>query len=55
MDLSGDGPGYFQTYTFDHDRQSMVRFLDNAKGIEQGEVGGAESVFDQISTVSVLC
>jgi len=48
--LDVGGPGYFQTYTFNHDKQSIVRFLDNAKGIEQGDVGGAESVFDQLTT-----
>jgi hypothetical protein len=24
-----NGPGYFQTYTFNHNKQSIVRFLDN--------------------------
>jgi len=24
-----DGPGYFQTYTFNHDKQSLVRFFDS--------------------------
>jgi len=48
--LDVNGPGYFQTYTFDHDRQSMVRFLDNAKGVQEGDIGGAESVFDQLAT-----
>jgi hypothetical protein len=27
--LSPEGPGYFQTYTFDHAKRSIVRFLDN--------------------------
>ena len=52
--LDVNGPGYFQTYTFDHDRQSMVRFLDNANGVQEGDIGGAESVFDQLATVSTL-
>eukprot|EP00526_Cylindrotheca_closterium_P005694 CAMPEP_0113632868 /NCGR_PEP_ID=MMETSP0017_2-20120614/17093_1 /TAXON_ID=2856 /ORGANISM="Cylindrotheca closterium" /LENGTH=559 /DNA_ID=CAMNT_0000543459 /DNA_START=236 /DNA_END=1915 /DNA_ORIENTATION=- /assembly_acc=CAM_ASM_000147 len=27
--LDKNGPGYFQTYTFNHGKQSIVRFLDN--------------------------
>ena len=54
LDLSGTGPGYFQTYTFEHDRQSIVSFLDNAKDVEGGEIGSAESVFGQLSNVSFL-
>jgi hypothetical protein len=27
--LDKKGPGYFQTYTFNHNKQSIVRFLDN--------------------------
>ncbi|CAJ1940298.1 unnamed protein product [Cylindrotheca closterium] len=27
--LDQNGPGYFQTYTFNHNKQSIVRFLDN--------------------------
>lgn len=48
--LDVNGPGYFQTYTFDHDRQSMVRFLNNANGVQEGDIGGAKSVFDQLAT-----
>jgi len=33
-----DGPGYFQTYTFNHERLSLVRFLDS-----QYERAGAKS------------
>ena len=52
-----DGPGYFQTYTFDHAKLSLVRFLDNqypsAKGVqlletaeeEEKEDGGIVSSF----------
>jgi len=47
--LDPNGPGAFQTYTFDHDKQSMVRFLDNVKELK-GEVGGADSVFNRLTT-----
>lgn len=47
--LDPNGPGFFQTYTFDHDKQSMVRFLDNVKEVKGG-VGGADSVFDRLTT-----
>merc|ERR1712127_875813 len=50
VNLDKDGPGYFQTYTFEHDRQSMVRFLDNAKEIQQGTIGPTDSVLDQLSS-----
>ena len=50
--FSTNGPGYFQTYTFNHDRQSLVKFLDSAKDIEQGTIGPADSVVEQLSSVS---
>lgn len=53
--LDKDGPGYFQTYTFNHDRQSLVRFLDNAKEIQQGGIGPTGNLFDQISNVRRIC
>ena len=49
--LDADGPGFFQTYTFNHDRQSLVRFLDNAKEIQQGGIGPTGNLFDQLSNV----
>ena len=48
-------PGYFQTYTFDHDKNSLVRFLDSAKVIEKGTAGSAEDVTRQIQGVSHNC
>mmetsp|Transcript_12752 Transcript_12752/g.19256 ORF Transcript_12752/g.19256 Transcript_12752/m.19256 type:complete len:580 (-) Transcript_12752:35-1774(-) len=42
-----DAPGYFQTYTFDHDINSMVRFLDNAKTVEEGSMGPTEEIVNQ--------
>ena len=45
-------PGYFQTYTFDHDKNSLVRFLDNAKKIERGTAGSTEDIQRQIQGVS---
>ncbi len=45
-------PGFFQTYTFDHDKNSLVRFLDSAKLIERGTAGSAEDVTRQIQGVS---
>jgi hypothetical protein len=51
--MDKNGPGYFQTYTFDFDKQSMVRFLDNAKDIQQGTIGPTDSVIDQISNEAV--
>ena len=51
---SRDSPGYFQTYTFNHDRQSLVRFLDNAKEIQQGSIGPTSNLLDQLSNVSLL-
>ena len=53
--LDKDGPGYFQTYTFNHDRQSLVRFLDNAKEIQQGGIGPTGNLLDQISNVRRIC
>lgn len=53
--LDKDGPGYFQTYTFNHDRQSLVRFLDNAKEIQQGGIGPTGNLFDQLSNVRRIC
>lgn len=50
--LSRDSPGYFQTYTFNHDRQSLVRFLDSAKEIQQGSIGPTSNLLDQLSNVS---
>ena len=50
--LSADGPGFFQTYTFNHDRQSLVRFLDSAKEIQQGSIGPTSNLLDQLSNVS---
>lgn len=47
--LEQDGPGFFQTYTFNHDRQSLVRFLDSAKEIQQGGIGPTGNLFDQLS------
>lgn len=47
-----DSPGYFQTYTFNHDRQSLVRFLDSAKEIQQGSIGPTSNLLDQLSNVS---
>ncbi|KAL7555205.1 hypothetical protein ACHAWF_018848 [Thalassiosira exigua] len=41
-------PGYFQTYTFDHDKNSMVRFLDSAKVVEKGTAGSTEDVARQV-------
>lgn len=43
-----NNPGFFQTYTFDHDKNSLVRFLDSAKVIEKGTAGSAEEVGRQI-------
>ena len=53
--LSTDGPGFFQTYTFNHDRQSLVRFLDSAKEIQQGSIGPTSNLLDQLSNVSLQC
>jgi len=47
--LDVNGPGYFQTYTFNHDRQSLVRFLDSAKDIQQAGIGPTDNVLDQLS------
>ncbi|KAL9185219.1 hypothetical protein ACHAXT_002996 [Thalassiosira profunda] len=41
-------PGFFQTYTFNHDKNSMVRFLDTSKVIEKGTAGSTEDVTRQI-------
>ena len=47
--LDSNGPGYFQTYTFNHDRNSLVRFLDNAKTIEAGSMGNTDDIFAQLT------
>lgn len=47
--LDKNGPGYFQTYTFNHDKNSLVRFLDNAKTIEKGTMGPVDDVMNQIT------
>lgn len=49
LNLDSNGPGYFQTYTFNHDRNSLVRFLDSAKKIEQGSIGNSNDVLSQLS------
>ena len=43
-----NNPGFFQTYTFNHDKNSLVRFLDSSKTIEKGTAGSAEDVSRQI-------
>jgi len=47
-----NNPGYFQTYTFDHDKNSLVRFLDSAKVIEKGTAGSTEDITRQVQSVS---
>lgn len=44
-----NSPGHFQTYTMDHDRQSMVRFLDSAKTIQQGTIGPTDNLAEQLT------
>lgn len=44
-----NNPGFFQTYTFNHDKNSLVRFLDSAKVIEKGKTS-AEDVGKQIQS-----
>eukprot|EP00571_Detonula_confervacea_P013157 CAMPEP_0172310640 /NCGR_PEP_ID=MMETSP1058-20130122/12227_1 /TAXON_ID=83371 /ORGANISM="Detonula confervacea, Strain CCMP 353" /LENGTH=658 /DNA_ID=CAMNT_0013023533 /DNA_START=6 /DNA_END=1982 /DNA_ORIENTATION=- len=43
-----NNPGFFQTYTFDHDKNSLVRFLDSAKVIEKGTAGSPEELGRQL-------
>eukprot|EP00579_Thalassiosira_antarctica_P002540 CAMPEP_0201865888 /NCGR_PEP_ID=MMETSP0902-20130614/662_1 /ASSEMBLY_ACC=CAM_ASM_000551 /TAXON_ID=420261 /ORGANISM="Thalassiosira antarctica, Strain CCMP982" /LENGTH=665 /DNA_ID=CAMNT_0048390753 /DNA_START=10 /DNA_END=2007 /DNA_ORIENTATION=- len=43
-----NNPGFFQTYTFNHDKNSLVRFLDSAKLIEKGTAGSPEELGRQI-------
>jgi hypothetical protein len=43
-----NNPGYFQTYTFNHDKNSLVRFLDSSKTIEKGTAGSTEDLTRQI-------
>ena len=43
-----NNPGYFQTYTFNHDKNSLVRFLDSSKTIEKGTAGSTEDISRQI-------
>jgi len=47
--LDEQGPGYFQTYTFNHPKNSLVRFLDTAKKIEKGSAGPADEIAKQLS------
>eukprot|EP00560_Eucampia_antarctica_P008152 CAMPEP_0197826634 /NCGR_PEP_ID=MMETSP1437-20131217/3570_1 /TAXON_ID=49252 ORGANISM="Eucampia antarctica, Strain CCMP1452" /NCGR_SAMPLE_ID=MMETSP1437 /ASSEMBLY_ACC=CAM_ASM_001096 /LENGTH=604 /DNA_ID=CAMNT_0043427155 /DNA_START=246 /DNA_END=2057 /DNA_ORIENTATION=- len=47
--IKPDSPGFFQTYTMDHDRQSMVRFLDSAKSIQQGSIGPTDNLAEQLT------
>jgi len=47
--LSPDAPGFFQTYTFNHDVNSMVRFLDNVKTIEEGSMGPTDELLNQFN------
>lgn len=44
-----NGPGYFQTYTFNHDKNSLVRFLDNAKTIEAKNMGSTDDFLTQLT------
>ena len=50
QDLAAN-PGYFQTYTFNEDKNSMIRFLDQAKSLKEGSVGGADDIFGQLGKV----
>eukprot|EP00957_Ditylum_brightwellii_P026288 1988426-Ditylum_brightwellii.AAC.1 len=48
---SKNSPGWFQTYTFDHEVNSLVRFLDNTKKIEDGTAGPIEDVSRQLGNI----
>eukprot|EP00566_Odontella_aurita_P008542 CAMPEP_0113570576 /NCGR_PEP_ID=MMETSP0015_2-20120614/25056_1 /TAXON_ID=2838 /ORGANISM="Odontella" /LENGTH=647 /DNA_ID=CAMNT_0000473393 /DNA_START=8 /DNA_END=1951 /DNA_ORIENTATION=- /assembly_acc=CAM_ASM_000160 len=40
-----DNPGFFQTYTFDHDKLSLVAFLDNpTEELEEGKIQGDDLI-----------
>jgi hypothetical protein len=45
-------PGFFQTYTFDHDKNSLVRFLDGSKTIDGASATDANEVARQVKGVS---
>jgi len=52
--LDPNGPGYFQTYTFNHNKKSLVKFLDSAINIDVKQGGAGidtplDSVLDQLS------
>ena len=47
----GSNPGYFQTYTFDHDKNSLVRFLDSAKSIDGATATNPDELSRQIKGV----
>ena len=49
-----NNPGFFQTYTFNHDKNLLVRFLDSAKLIEKGTAGSPEELGRQIQGVSCM-
>lgn len=43
-----ENPGFFQTYTFDHDKLSLVSFLDNpTEELEEGKIQG-DDLLDQL-------
>jgi len=45
---SYENPGFFQTYTFDHDKLSLVSFLDNpTEELEEGKIQGND-LLDQL-------
>jgi hypothetical protein len=46
-------PGYFQTYTFDHDKNSLVRFLDSARPIDGATASNPDEISRQIKGVSL--
>jgi hypothetical protein len=50
-------PGFFQTYTFDHDKNSLVRFLDGSKTIDGASATNPNEVARQVKAVSgaLLC
>lgn len=53
-----NGPGYFQSYTFDHERLSLVRFLDSqypSAGQQSVVVKPIGGVSGMIVVVSALC
>jgi len=48
LDIDSKAPGWFETYTFYHDGDSMIRFLDNAFDVDAENLGNTDDIISQL-------